>query len=258
MEDTETMNNRTYLDTILILILLSGIGLLTFFRLANSPFGSNSPGARENLTADGTALFFSWLGQRGSRIQTAREEMVLGDTAVIFIIAPNRPYDLVEAELLNQWVANGGTLILIQEQGQIDHLLSRFRIRSRRLLWPRATSDVNLPTLNWPILGQFDLKAKYGLAVVCGQVAVHLGTCDQAHLVTFSQGKGQIVLLSSLYPISNEGIQIPGNARLMQNIANLVIRSGGTIVVDESHSAGPFGVAGAQRLDCPCWLRPWP
>lgn len=234
------MKNRFALETALILLCLAFLGIFAFLQLSTDTFGGRQPGAINSEADQGTQQLFNWLSQNGYDIQVAESDLTLGDASVLFIIAPTSRLNMLEVERLNQWVFSGGTLILVQEQNQAQWLLDKFDIRSRSLLLPQETASFNLPTLNWPLVGQPELNARAYYRVPCGEAAVHLGDCDRAHLAVFGWNAGQVVLLSSLYPLSNAGVQNPANAQLIQNLLNLVTSPGETIVVDESHHGNGF------------------
>lgn len=225
-------------EGMLILIVLMLMGLLALSRFASGSFAMEQAGSISNDGESGTQTFFSWMGQRGHRVRIAETRLNFEETAVLFIIAPTRRVTAFEAEQINQWVRNGGTLFLVQGQNNTNQLMERFGIRSRRTLLPVTDLSFNLPTLNWPLVGSVDLRARDRYRVACGSVAVHLGSCDEAHLATFGWGAGQVVLLSSFYPLSDAGLKHAPNARLMQNVVELVTLPGQTILVDETHRAG--------------------
>lgn len=232
------MNGRFLSETMLVIILLIMMGLFAVTRFANGGFSPEQAGSINNDGDSGTQLFFNWMRQRGYAVQVAEDELRLGNTAVLFIIAPSSRINPLEAEQINQWVQQGGTLVLVQEQNNGRNLLQRFNVRSSRSLLPTNNPAFNLPTLNWPLVGELDLRARSRYRVPCGEIAVHLGVCNAAHLATFGWGTGQVVLLSSLYPLTNEGLQTSANARLMQNLVELTTRPNTTVLVDETHRAG--------------------
>lgn len=232
------MNHRFTLEYALILLTLTLITLFGVLQLTNGSLGVQTPGAVDNSGSQGTQQLFGWLATRGYTVEVAQSELDLEDTAVLFMIAPTSRLDWVEVERLNQWVFDGGTLILVQDQNQAQRLLDKYDIRSGSTLLPQESADFNLPTLNWPPVGEPELKTRTYYRVPCGEAAVHLGECGQAHLAIFSWNAGQVVLLSSLYPLSNAGVQNPANARLIQNLLTLVTSPGDRIVVDETHHGG--------------------
>ena len=228
------MRNRFISETAVLLLLLLLMGVFAYLQFSSGAIGVQ-PGDVYNDGEQGTQLLFNWLAQTGYNVQVAESELVLDDTAVLFIIAPTDQLDFLEVERLNQWVFNGGTLILVQEMGQAQRLLDRFDIRSRRLWVTQQRAPFNVPTLNWPVVGEPELRARSAYRVPCGEVAVHLGDCDEAYLALFSWNAGQVVVLSSLYPLTNGGVQNPANARLIQNLLQLVTSPGDTILVDQTH-----------------------
>lgn len=230
--------NRFLSESMLVLLLLMLMALFAVTRFLGGAFTANQPGSVNNSTQTGTQLFFDWMTQRGHPVRVAEGQLNLEETAVLFIIAPASRVTPLEAEQIHQWVRNGGTLFLIQEQNNAERLLARFGIRSRRVLFPASDPPFNLPTLNWPLVGSLDLRARDRYRVPCGGAAVHLGSCTEAHLATFGWGAGQVILLSSLYPLSDAGLQHGPNAQLIQNAVELVTQPGQSVLVDETHRAG--------------------
>lgn len=232
------MNRRFFLETTLIFLLILLLSSFAFIQFSNSQFSAGQSGSSRNNDDDGTQRFFSWMAQRGHSIRVTDSVISPDETAVIFMIAPQEQLSFAEVEQLNQWIFGGGTLFIIQDQNRTSRLLNRFNIKSRRLLWPRSTVELNLPTLNWPLVGELSLQSRRRFEVPCGEVAVHLGSCREAHLATFSWGSGQVILLSTLYPMSNAGLQNSANARLMQNLVNLVIQPNQAILISETPPGG--------------------
>ncbi|MCA9969851.1 MAG: hypothetical protein KC425_06530, partial [Anaerolineales bacterium] len=107
---------------------------------------------------------------------------------------------------------------------------------SLRRLWRRVdAAALRLPALNWPPVGRVTLRAEHRVVVRCGQAAIHLGDCDTPLLAVFGHGRGQVVVLPSVYPLSNAGLRQPGNLQFAANLVGTLLPPGAAIAVDEAH-----------------------
>jgi hypothetical protein len=176
------------------------------------------------------------------------------DAAILFALEPFF-VDGAELKSVDQWVENGGTLIVIGEQygaySLIDHYDFSFEFLTENDAPPAATT----PLLNSPALGDLThAKARVALATERDDYVVLAAHTGKPILVSFEQGKGRVILGTIPDVFTNAGLKQAGNPELVLNLLALA-RTKGTIWFDEWHH-GLQG--GAQILGPDQFLRRTP
>ncbi|MCL4263313.1 MAG: DUF4350 domain-containing protein [Anaerolineae bacterium] len=220
---------------ILILVLLPVL-VIGAVGWLNAP--QRARGSALNLGDEGVSVFADWLRAQGFQVEMRQAGDALrpsNQERLLFVIAPRSGFRYGELYDLDVWVRNGGTLIIVQEDERPRELLRYYGLGLGRLWWPVAQSSLALPVFNWPPVGQAAVDAHRYVQVDCGRAAVHMGDCARPYLVALGRGQGQIVVLSSVTPFTNEGLRRPGNAQLVENIALATAVPGATILFDEAH-----------------------
>lgn len=218
---------------ILVLLPLLVMGAMTWL---NTP--QRARGSVLNQEDDGSSIFASWLQAQGFSVQmrqSADDRKLTNQDSVLFILAPRSNFSFSELYALDVWVRNGGTLIIGQENDRPRQLLRYYDMSLGRLWWPVARSSLVVPTFNWPTVGQATVNTNRYVKADCGQVAVHMGDCERPYLVAMGRGQGQVLVLSSVTPFTNEGLRLPGNAQLVENLTLATAVPGATILFDEAH-----------------------
>ncbi len=218
---------------VLGLLALLLIGTLTWL---NAP--QRAQGSALNPNADGVSLFANWLQSQGflvKMVQEGEEQRLSNQDKVLFVIAPRSGFRFSELYDLDIWVRNGGTLIIAQEDERPRELLRYYDLGLGRLWWPVNGSELALPVFNWPPVGRVAIDTLRFIEVDCGRAAVHMGDCERPYLIAMGRGQGQIIVLSAVTPLTNEGLRQPGNAQLVENIVRATAVPGSTILFDEAH-----------------------
>jgi len=217
---------------ILVLIALFVVGTLVVFNVPERMRGS-----LYNEGPAGVSLFAGWLDESGFVVGTLETESdyMSSRDAMLFVLAPRNSFSSQELWRLDSWVQRGGTLVIAQDSRQPAGLLGRFGLGIGRLWLPIEESRLTLPALNWPPVGQANVEASHYVSKACGRLAVHMGSCQRPLLVSFGRGLGRVIVMSSVHPFTNEGIENAGNAQLVENIVLAVSSPGQRIVFDEIH-----------------------
>ncbi len=198
---------------------------------------SRYPGSVRNDGDDGTQTLFSWLSQLGYQVRPSRSSQSIptGEDWVWLVIAPETSFTDIELASIQNWVNSGGTLIIAQESSTADELLKRFGV-GMRVQWPSVEKEaLQLPTLNWPWVGEVSIEASRRLRIDCDLTAVHLGDCTSPLVVSRGSGRGQLFVISSIYPFTNVGLQDGANAQFVRNLLRAGAAPGATVVFDEAH-----------------------
>jgi hypothetical protein len=196
------------------------------------------------------------LAERGHPIRTLNtpEAVPLADDSLLFILAPRSSFERLPLLWLDAWVQSGGTLVIAQEGRQPVELLRPFNATIGRLWWPVRQSGLQLPTLNWPPVGQAAIEASHFVKLPCGRAAVHLGSCERPLMVAFGRGRGQVYILSSATPFTNEGLEDGGNAQLVENLVLATAAPGQSILFDEVHHQVPITWLFTTPMGWALWL----
>jgi hypothetical protein len=236
------LQKRYTADIVGIVLVLAILVLVIAGTLALFTTPERARGSIQNEGAQGVSRFAAWLAAQGYAIRALNtpESIPLGGDSVLFILAPRSSFERMPLLWLDAWVQSGGTLIIAQEGKQPAELLRPFGATIGRLWWPARRSSLQLPTLNWPPVGQAAIGATHYVKLPCGRAAVHLGSCERPLMVAFGRGRGQVFVLSSATPFTNEGLEDVGNAQLVENLVLATAAPGQTILFDEVHHRVPL------------------
>lgn len=199
-------------------------------------------GSAFNQGDDGTALFFHWMSQQNPDVRTLNSLYGLTNSPAdtIFILNAQGSYAQDELAVLDSWIRGGGTAVIALESDLAKDLTRYYDLRISRI-WPGINNaQLQLPLLNWPTVSQTSLKANHKIDILCGDAAIHIGTCRRPVLISFGHGSGQIYVLSTVEPFTNQGIANSGNAQLIENLVNNSVVTNGAIVFDEGHRQEGF------------------
>lgn len=215
-----------------VLLAVVGVSLLRWQNPAASAVGS----IQNDGAAGGQALALL-LQNLGYEVQIPPGPTLFPqpDDDVWFLLAPTGEFDLVELSALDRWVRAGGVLMLVPAADSDAGVLSYFDLALRRLWLRENEASLRLPTLNWPMVGTVTLRATHRLRLACGRAAVHIGDCQRPFLISFGRGQGQVVVLSSFYPLSNAGLENGRHVQLVENLLRLYAEPGASVRFDELH-----------------------
>ncbi len=224
-------------DLILIILVLLLTGALIVAGVQQYTGTDSGHGSIHSGEADGVRRFTAQLSTWGYIVTANNQSPLLPDAAdtALFVLGINEDFDALEAAWLPTWVQAGGTLLIAQDNEKTRRLLQLFDVDIKRTWRQVETAPLQLPAFNWPLVGDVTLQTRYRVDAPCGHAAIHLGDCDTSLLVSFGYGRGQVIVLSSLYPFTNEGIQVPGNLQFVANLVGTAVPSGSRIRFDETH-----------------------
>ena len=230
-------SRRFWLDSVGIAVVLVGLTAVVLFSLSlwTEPM-ARFRGSVRNQGPEGAQSLAGWLSQLGYEVRFPNQALALKDSdQLLFVLAPQGDFSQLELIATESWVRGGGTLVIAQDNNQSNDLLRQFGLRLS-LIFPRQNeAELRLPTLNWPWVGALDVTARRRVQVDCGKVAIHIGDCNRPLLVSFGQGRGQVYVMSSLYPFTNAGLQNEANVQFVQNLVQANVQAGATILFDEVH-----------------------
>ncbi|MCA9980075.1 MAG: DUF4350 domain-containing protein, partial [Anaerolineales bacterium] len=211
--------------------------------------------------ADGARALWLWARELGYTTAEAHEFLFSGpsdEAEVAFLLEPAERLSEADWQLLDDWVAQGGTLILAGDELNTRLAVSRYDV-SMALFGLGGTAGVQTPALAAPpITEPLNLQAfSYFEPVpeaVRTDLVVLVALDDRPIVVSLAQGEGRVILSSTAYPFSNAGLKTPGNAQLVRNLLATAVPEG-EIWFDDWHH-GVRGPIDPGELSGPIdWLR---
>jgi hypothetical protein len=183
-----------------------------------------------------------WLEAQGYRVEELATEPYTVDPAVaaLFVLAPTTRFDDDAIEAVVDWVESGGRLV-IASSGAPRPLLERFGLRVRFAGDRLDEAVVAQPVLQQPTVERVRVDTWEQVEQQEG-LAPWLVADDRVVLGSRPYGQGQVVVLASLRPLSNEGIAEPASAALALNLIG-GLPPGTRIAFVEYHHGFVQGVA---------------
>lgn len=211
-------------------------------------FSSQPNGGRALL------LWLEALGyQADGQIVTSFEVPAGAD--LVFILEPQNLISDEEWEVLDEWVAQGGTLALIGQDWAtllaVEHYDFAFTYLANDRTFPVTVASPLL--LSPPLQGVSNGLGGAFLVSERNDYVTHLMLDDRPAMVSFAQGSGRVILSTLSYPLSNAGLKESLNPAFALNLASAVGSRPGYIWFNEWHH-GQRGQSQSQ-MTFGTWLR---
>lgn len=224
------------LEILLILVLLVGVVLA----LGATPQRARvfPRGSVQNERPDGASSLLHNLQQWGHSVRVSSQSplsLTPFEDSVLLVLSPNTEFTDWEIVNLRTWVEFGGTLVVAQDARKSSRLLDHYQVRVAPMWAPVRRAPLRLPALNFPLVGEAEIRASHKLTLDRDDGAIHMGDCDVPFLAAFGVGEGQVIVMSTAYPFTNEGLQAGSNAQLVSNLVRAAAWSDGYVVLDEAH-----------------------
>ena len=204
---------------------------------------------------DGAKALRLWLAEMGYEVsdKTLAHFRPPEDTALIFILEPALPITPAEWQELDQWVEEGGTLVLVGDRSLALAMARHYDFSLHFSDSPPAGLAPQTPLwLSPPFTGPAEARARAYLQTRRDDFVTHLATAAGPVLVSFKQGAGQVILSSIPFPLTNAGLKETGNPALVLNMVAMAAPNG-QLWFDEWHH-GKQGSA-AEIIGPGNWLR---
>jgi hypothetical protein len=205
---------------------------------------------------DGTLALKLWLDKLGYQPfeSTSVTFQPPQDVNLILIIEPIIFIDESEWDSLDQWVEQGGMLILAGNAPPMAYALGHYDFSMRYLDSPADSLPAAVPLLTSPPQTDPAPVASDLFLVSARTDFVTLLAADGGPvLVSFEQGKGRIILSTTAYPFSNHGLKEDANAVLVLNLIALSAQKGRVWLDDWHHGIQSAAIVGPSQ-----WLRRTP
>ncbi len=239
-------------ETFLAVGLIIVLGIISIAAAVSSQPGI--PYLSSSAAPDGTLALRLWLEQLGcsSTDESTPVYHIPSDVDLIFMLEPSVTVSDDEWVMLDAWVSNGGTLILAGDNLQTGLALGHFKFNLAPLNPPADREAFQAPLfLSPPTANMVPVNTGMGLSSTRADYVVLLASGKFPILVSFPEGKGEVVLSASPFPFSNLGLKDEAAASLVLNLLSLSIHHG-RVWFDEWH----HGVRSASEVIGPDqWLR---
>lgn len=274
-----------------VILIGLGIGLVLLMIVGIQSTAGGPQGRPSTYTSDprGALALYRWLGDLGYNVERLQYRAFTLDpgTDLLFILAPSERVTAEEADLLVNWVAAGGTLVIADERtGEFAPLGALFRALDVRLIEVAegasfAGVPVLQPALAAPPAAQLNVRSTTRIEMTRNDLAALAGDAAGPTLAGLQLGEGYVYVSSSVFPFTNTGLGADDNGALALNLLRRV-PAGGRIAFDEIHHGfirepslrdlllgspwgwaglyalivlGVFAVAGSRRFGRPVPLR---
>lgn len=242
----------------LILLLLALSTVATFWAARDQ--AENPALATFSSAPDGARALWLWLESLGYRPDSSVPGTftVPPDASVAFILEPEVPgLSQREWQILDEWVAEGGTLVLAGEGFGTAFSAGHLEFEITYLEEEQPELSMTSPLLHSPPPGVLNrLRPRATLHSERNDFATLIAAESGPVLVAIPQGEGLIYLSTLTYPFTNRGLKEGENGHLALNFISLASPSE-TIWFDEWHhgrrDAGSQAVMGPDQ-----WLRRTP
>lgn len=231
------------------LFILVGLFVLMFVLISLLPNNRNESLSRIPTSHSdnpyGTQALLLWMQELGydvERLEYRSFELESYDAA-LFIFDPSTSFSNEEIEHLIEWVSDGGVLVMTASNsspltnGPIDQLLEEFEITTSG---PSANqieierAPVNQPFFDLPPIQEVEVRTSRRLEIERHEYAQLVGSPQDPIMVGFPYDLGYVYVLSSVYPFSNNGLQLEENAQFTLNLLQR-IPDYGRVLFDEYH-----------------------
>ncbi len=209
-------------DTWILLGLIFVLMLLTTLAIVRQTQEQELPPLySQSSQPDGAKALRLWLEKLGYRANNSLVSSyeVPQETDVLLVLQPTVVFSEQEFEIMDDWVREGGTLILAGSSTPAILLARQFEFNLRFLPQQRQPLHSQTPLMASPPLEQ-PSQGNYttGWQSERDDYVTHLAGADIPTVISFEHGRGRVILSSSAYPFSNEGLKEPGNPQLVLNL----------------------------------------
>jgi hypothetical protein len=240
-------------------VALAVLGLLLLAIIATTVWQTNQETPLPTLATFSTQpaggqAFHTWLDQLGYEVGTKMPGRFQPPATadLLFIMEPTINITSAEWETLDEWVDEGGTLILVGDSFNTLFAFEHYEVSRFSVMDTNAFVEPAPSLASPPLNNTLSNTSPQAVLDHRREAVEELAFVPQGPvLLTFPQGSGRVVLSTLTYPLTNAGLKETGNPEWALNIASFA-PPGGTIWFDEWHHGVRGG--GADR-GLAHWLR---
>jgi len=213
------------------LILVTSAAVLQKTREVELPYLSTS------AAPNGTLALKSWLDELGYSPPEPPPPSFAPDESIktIFIIQPIELISDSEWNFIDDWVEQGGVLVLAGDNLQTEIAIDHYGFSSFFLQEQAAEAAPVAPLLNSPTLvSEVPIKTYYGITASDTDFTPLLSASGYPIALSFKKGMGRVILSSAPFMFSNLALKDDRTATLVLNLIALM-GGEGPVWFDEWH-----------------------
>lgn len=212
--------------------------------------------ASDSSQPNGARALWLWLEALGyaASSETAASFALPGQTSVALILEPTLTITAEEWKILDDWIDEGGTLVVAGDQLGSVFAMQHFEFQIAYLLTTVPTLTAQSPLwLSPPVTAPVSVNTRAYFETQRLDYVSHLAVGNQPVVVSFSQGQGRVILSAAPFPFTNAGLKVAGNPEFVLNVV-APARHGGLVWFDEWH----HGQRATAAIGPEAWLRSSP
>ena len=251
-----------------VLVVFLVIAVAALLLLAGAAVSKPAGLSSHSAAPDGALGLYLWLQSLGYRVERLEyRDFAPGDTmSALLMLAPTATPDEDELTTLYEWVADGGTLLVVgstlpdpaespfgnlfDTQSPLVAVLRKFGLTQHPLVESEPAVAPRQPLLRKPAVASVEARAHSYVQGPPGLVP-YLGDPEQPVAAGLAVGRGKVYVLASEHALSNAGLGQADNAALLLNWLPEPGAAG--IAFDEIH----HGLGEERSLARLAVRRPW-
>jgi hypothetical protein len=156
------------------------------------------------------------------------------DTAVMLLLEPFPGITPDEWEAIDNWVADGGTLVMVGDTFGAALAARHYQFNLTYLQNPTSTLTTQTPLWASPPAGPAKAQTRAYFETSRADFVTHLAVENEPVVLSFERDAGRVILSAAPFPFSNAGLKKEGNPALVLNLISAAGRPG-VIWFDEWH-----------------------
>lgn len=216
---------------ILVLMLVTSLSALQNADEDQTPYLSTSS------APNGTLALSLWLNELGYETAEAFSFSFAptSDVKIIFLIEPVVSITNSEWKLLDQWLEQGGTLVVAGTNSVTEAAMQHFKFNQVYLFKQAQELNPALPILQSPVLtSSVQLQTDFRITTSRTDFTLLMTANGAPVILTFPQGKGRVILCSTPEIFTNQELKKEPTAKLILNLVAFADKSG-SVLFDEWH-----------------------
>ena len=176
------------------------------------------------------------------------------DAQVLILVEPRFPVSEADLEQVDDWVEQGGTLLLVGWQIFARQVLNHYDVNLDAMPADEQRLVPTAPLMTGPMVRQpLPLAARFHLRPDRDDSVTLLAANGRSLAITFPQGAGRVIATTLRDPFTNAGLQQEGSAAYILNLFSLTGKAATEVWFDDWH----HGVR-ASGVDSSNWLQQTP
>lgn len=252
-------------DVWLAALLFLTLAIILFFSLSRQQEQESTPPlAAESTQPDGGLALVLWMEAIGYTVDrsTSSEFAIPDEADLLMVLDPIIPLRPRQVEMLDDWVEEGGTLLVAGDSLQMLSWLRHFGVSLRNVIDDTEeithSLTVQTPLWNAPPQTGFPRHTRVERTLSPSRLddayIVHTAVGAEPTLLTFEKGAGQVILSTVVYPFTNIGLQQEGNPAFVRNVLALAGEPG-HVWYDDWHHGVQYDTVPESGPGFGVWLR---